>query len=94
MPYSSEKMIELAILDDSVEVSILATLLEERGIRYLMEPMGSTPYGYGGIFETQKGQARLKVFQSDAEVAQELLDDFYQAPAMDEQEAPEKDSSE
>ncbi len=92
MPYSREKMIELAILDDSVEVSILATLLEERGIRYLMEPMGSTPYG--GIFETQKGQARLKVFQSDAEVAQELLDDFYQAPAMDEQEAPERESSE
>ncbi len=92
MPYSSEKMVELAVLDDSVEVSVLAALLEERGIRYLMEPLGSTPYS--GIFEMQKGQARLKVFQSDADEARILLDDFYQAPPMDDQEEPERDFAE
>jgi len=92
MPYRSDKMIELAILEDSVEVSSLGALLEEKGIRYLMEPLGSSPYA--GIFETQKGQARLKVFETDAEAAQKVLDDFYEAPAADDYDYEEREITE
>jgi len=92
MPFRSEKMVELVVLNDSVEVSALAALLEERGIRYLMEAIGSTPYG--GIFELQKGQARLKVFKSDAEEARILVDDFFETPAVDDSDTEEKETVE
>jgi len=92
MPYRTDKMVELTVLDDSVEMSLLGSMLDEKGIRYLMEPLGSTPYA--GIFESQKGQARLKVFQEDATEAQGILDNFYEATALDEPENQEKDTTE
>jgi hypothetical protein len=87
MPFSQEKMVEVAILDDSVEVSALAAILEERGIRFLMEPIGSS--SFAGIFELQKGQARLKVFKEDEDTAKNLLDEFLESPILDDDNAEE-----
>ncbi len=91
MTFNTEKMVEVAVLDDSVEVSILASLLEERGIRFLMEPIGST--SFAGIFELQKGQARLKVFQADADTTKGLLDDFLESPIMDDEYTEGRDTT-
>ena len=67
------KLVELTILENPVEGSALTALLQERGIASTIDSWHSTPFD--GIFETQKGFAKLLVFEENLREAQEILED-------------------
>ena len=92
MPYRSGKLVSIATLDDSVEVSLLGALFDERGIRYVMDSQGDS--AFAGVFETQRGQAKLKVFEEDAEVAREILKNFLEALSTSENDEEERNTAE
>ena len=92
MSFRTEKLVSIATLENSVEIQLLGAIFDERGIRYVMDPLGSTPYA--GVFETQKGQVQLKVFPEDEKTARELLEGLMEDFPDEDYEREERDSTE
>ncbi len=75
--YDTRDLTRLTNLENAVEAQLLQALLEDQGIRCIVEGWHSTPFD--GIFEGKKGFGILKVFTGDLERAQAVLEDFRRA---------------
>jgi hypothetical protein len=72
--YDERELVKLVTVEDPVAASALIALLEDQGIRSLLEPWHST--ALNGIFVSQKGHAVIKVFREDLAAARAVLEDF------------------
>ena len=72
--HEHRELVDLCTVNDPVEAQVLEGLLADREIPCEVVSWHSTPYD--GIFESQKGHARMKVFADDLEKAREVLADF------------------
>jgi hypothetical protein len=83
------KLVELVTLENPIEATALTALLQDRGIASNIDSWHSSPFD--GLFEAQKGHAKLLVFEEDLERARQVLEDFKrsladEAPANEDEE--------
>lgn len=72
MDAEDKKLVKVAVLDDPVEISFLRSVLEDQGMTYLIEPIGSSPFGTA--LNLSKGAFRLMVFPEDEDHVRGVLD--------------------
>ena len=70
----NRELVDLCTVNDPVEAQVLEGLLADREIPCEILTWHSTPYD--GIFESQKGHAKVKVFIDHLERAQQVLADL------------------
>lgn len=66
-----EKLVSIYTFKNKVELAMLKKALEEAGIQVMIQSFDDT--AYNGIFISQKGVAKLWVYQKDAECAEEIV---------------------
>ncbi len=71
-----EDYLKIAVLENEIEAGLLESILEERGIPYLMRSYHDT--AYDGLYQAQKGWGFIGVPESYKDVVLGILADIRQ----------------